>query len=195
MIPEGRLSTTTVYAEFLTPDSVERPSPLVDYELGGRNLNDPSEGLEVHTWVCEYNPNTGDVSVSAPAIPQVTIFNALGITELCLAFDQNMRPFLAYVENGVAKFFWYDTVLGETQITVLPAGSYSPRCCMDDKRDTQTSQGQNDVIIAYIRGTALYYRQQRDRYENEYLLTATVPGKRLLRIGMNQIRRLQFEFE
>ena len=194
MIPEGRLSTEAQYAEFRSPDNVDRPSSLVDYELGGRALNDPTEGLEVHVWTCEYNPDTGDVTVSAPGQPHQTIFTELGITSLSLAFDQNMRPFVGFLQNGQARFFWYDTVLGETQITDLPVGTEAPQCCMDDKRDMQTSQGFNDVIIAYVRGTALYYRQQRDRYEVEYLLTATIPGSRLIRVGMNRGLRLQFEF-
>lgn len=195
MIPENKFSSEPVYSPFRAPDGIERPSYLVDYELGGRDLNDSSEGLEVHTWIAEYNPATGDVSVFAPGVPQTTVFTALGLTELSLAFDQNMRPVVAFVQNGQAKFFWYDTVLGATRINDLPAGSFSPRCCMDDKRDMQTSQGQNDVIIAYLRGTSLYFRQQRDRYENEYLLTASIPGRRLVCVGMNQGRRLQFEFE
>ncbi len=195
MIPENKLSSTPVYAPFLTPDNVERPSALVDYELGGIALNDPSQGLEVHRWIARYDPATGDVSVAAPGVIETTVFTALGVTSLSLAFDQNMRPFVAFVQNGRAKFFWFDTVLGETLITELPEDARTPQCCMDDKREMQTSQGANDVIIAYLRGTSLCYRQQRDRYEVEYILTNAAPGTRLLRMGMNQGRRLQFEFE
>lgn len=194
MIPGNRLSTTPVFSEFVTPDNIDRPSMLVDYELGGRALNDPSEGLEVHTWVAEYNPTTGDVSIQAPGIPGVTLFTALGISDLSLAFDQNMRPFVVFTQSSRAKFFWFDTVLGETLITELPVDARSPQCTMDDKREMQTSQGANDIIVAYLRGTALYYRQQRDRFEVEYMLTASIPGTQLIRVGMNRGRRLQFEF-
>lgn len=195
MIPQGRLSSQVVYAPYLSPDNIEQPSPLVDYEMGGVALNDPTQGLEVYTWIAQYYPLTGDVTVFAPGTPEQAIFNAPGLTELSLAFDQNMRPFVAFVQNGQAKFFWFDTVIGETLITLLPVDAVTPRCCMDDKREMQTSQGQNDVILAYLRGTSLYYRQQRDRYETEYLLTAAAPGTKLIRVGMNQLRRLQFEFE
>jgi hypothetical protein len=194
MIPENRLSTTPQYAEFRSPDNIERPSPLIDYELGGRALNDPTEGLEVHIWTCEYNPDTGDVTVSAPGQPHETIFTELGITALSLTFDQNMRPFVGFLQNGQARYFWYDTVLGGTKIDNLPVDAAAPQCSLDDKRDMQTSQGANDIILAYVRGTGLYYRQQRDRYEIEYLLTATIPGTRLTRMGMNKGLRLQFEF-
>lgn len=195
MIPQGRLSTTVVYAPFMSPDDIEQPSLLVDYEMGGVALNDPSQGLEVYTWIAQYFPATGDVTIFAPGVPATILFNAPDITEISLAFDQNMRPVIAYVQAGQAKFFWFDTVIGETLVTTLPIDARTPRCSMDDKREMQTSQGQNDVIIAYLRGTALYYRQQRDRYENEYLLTATAPGTKLIKVGMNKLRRLQFEFE
>jgi hypothetical protein len=49
------------------------------------------------------------------------------------------------------------------------------------------------VIFAYIRGDALYYRQQRDRYQQERLLAGSVPGA-LNKIGMNAENRFQFEF-
>jgi hypothetical protein len=132
--------------------------------------------------------------VAAPGVPQIVVFNAIGVTELSLAFDQNMRPFVAFTQLGQAKFRWYDTVLGANRITDLNVNDYSPRCTMDDKREMQTSLGSNDIILAYMRAGSLYYRQQRDRYENEYLLMANVNAQ-FLRVGMNRGKRLQFYFE
>jgi len=51
MIPDQRLSTTLLGAPFLTPDDLVT-SPTQDYELGGRALDDPSEGLQVQVWTC-----------------------------------------------------------------------------------------------------------------------------------------------
>jgi hypothetical protein len=189
----GRLSSEVRPAEYQAPDDRDPPSALVDYELGGRALNDSSEGLGVHVWTCRAD-EAGRVYLSAPGQPETLAFTALGITELSLAFDQNMRPFVAFIQSGQAKFRWYDTVLGANRITNLSTDDHSPRCCMDDKRDFATSLGQNDVILAYVRGGNLYYRQQRDRYENEYLLHEGVPG-RFLRVGMHRENRLQFMFE
>jgi len=195
VIPLNKLSSVPVYAPYLTPDNVERPSALVDYEMGGIALNDPSQGLQVLIWTVRYDPAIGHVSIFAPGVIETTIFIEFGITSLSLAFDQNMRPFVAFVQNGTAKFFWFDTVLGNTTITELPGDARCPQCCMDDKRDMQSSQGDNDIILAYVRGTGLYYRQQRDRYEIERLLQDPIPGTNLLKVGMNEGRRLQFEFE
>lgn len=195
MIPMGRLSTTLVYAPFLAPDDVDPPNEFIDYELGGRALNDASEGLQVHTWTASFDSiSAGNVSLAAPGFPETVIFTAPGITEISLAFDQNMRPFFAYVQDGQAKFRWYDTVVGTNVITNLNVADQWPRCCMDDKRDMQTSQGTNDIILAYVRAGNLYYRQQRDRFEVEYLLYTGVVG-RLVRVGKNIFNRLQFMFE
>lgn len=194
VIPGSRLSTEVVYADFLEADLIEAESALVDYELGGRALNDPSEGLRVAVWK-GWATEVGDVYLEAPGVPAEFIFSAPDITELSLAFDQNMRPFFAYVQGGQAKFRWYDTDLGANRITLLAADDKSPRCTMDDKRDMQVSQGANDIILAYVRYNALYYRQQRDRYEVEYQLAPLIPGRRFLKVGMNKVGRLQFEFE
>ncbi len=194
MIPMGRLSTTAMSAAFKSPDSVDPPSGLVDYELGGIGLNDPSQGLQVQVWTARIDPATDDVLVGAGASPEVAVFNAPNVTELSLAFDQNMRPVIAYVQAGQAKLRWYDTVPGTNVITTLASDVQWPKVTLDDKRDTQTTVGANDVILAYVRNNNLYYRQQRDRFETEYLLKTDVNG-RLLRVGMNELNRLQFMFE
>jgi hypothetical protein len=193
MIPMGRLSTEPTPADFISPDDLDPPDALTDYELGGRALNDPSEGLQVHVWR-GYVEGNGKVYLEAPGQPSTLIFTAAGITEMRFTFDQNMRPFIAYTQNLRPKIRWYDTVAGENVITQLTDGDRNLRCALDDKRDMQTSQGTNDIILAYVRGTSLYYRQQRDRYENEYLLTDAIPAPFFLRFGMNKAGRLQFEF-
>lgn len=190
----GRLSTTVVSADFIPPDDVDPTSTIIDYELGGVALSDSSAGLMVQTWTSRYDPATGYVLIGAGASPEVELFYAPGVSDLSFTFDQNMRPFHAYVQSGQAKFRWYDTVLGANRITSLDAADRYPKCCMDDKRDLQTVQGSNDIILAYMRGSSLYYRQQRDRYEVEYLLQTDING-RLLRVGMNVLNRLQFMFE
>ena len=50
-LPAGGLSSSVVAADLLEPDNWRRPSLLVDYELGGVALNDPSQGLQVQPWV------------------------------------------------------------------------------------------------------------------------------------------------
>jgi hypothetical protein len=194
MIPEERLSTRPVPAAFYPPDDTDPPGALWDMEMGGVALNDPSEGLRVKVWTLRADGKTGAIYLSAADVGETLLFSASGVQEISLAFDQNMRPFVAFVQKGKAKFRWYDTLLGENVITDLDPLDRTPRCCMDDKRPYQTASGANDIILAYVRGTSLYYRQQRERYETERLLTDTIPAPRLIKVGMAVNNRLQFEF-
>lgn len=189
MIPEERLSTSPVVSAF--QGAPFGATLLDDYEHGGVALNDPSEGMVAKLWKIGYNFETSEVYVSAPGVPPTVLFTRSGITELSLAFDQNMNPFVAFVQDGVSKFWWYDPLLpGMAFEEALIATAITPRCTLDDKRRTQASN--SDVILAYMRSGSLYYRQQRDRFLTERLLHADLGG-RLQAIGMNSGLRLQFK--
>lgn len=188
MIPNDSLSSLLLPAMWLAPDDLEN-SYLVDYELGGIGLDDPSQGLKVQTWTLKLVGS--DVIISAENWPETILFTRIGITELSLAFDQNMKPFVAFVENDVAKFWWFDTFVGTVVFSTLPAGSRTPRCCLDDKRELQT--GTSDIILCYALNGILCRRQQRDRFTIEVQLGAlhnTDDGIR--RVGMHEKNRLQF---
>lgn len=191
MIPEARLSVKPAPSDYL--DRTERPNPLVDYEMGGVALRDPSAGLRVRLWTARYDAGTGDVLLSAQGVAETVAFTRAGITELSLAFDQNMNPFIAFVQGGQAKFWWYDpTVPGQVFSESLLGNAITPRCTLDDKRPGQA--GASDIILAYVRNGNLYYRQQRDRYLIERLLLSSVSGG-LRWVGMSKGNRLQFEIE
>ncbi len=182
-------------AHFLDPDDREN-FLLMDLEMGGVGLNGSSEGLRVQTWTLRYFPATDDMTIEAPNTVQTILFNRPDITEISLAFDQNMNPFVAFVQDGDAKFWWWDTTIPGTTFTNLPANTLTPRCCLDDKRETQT--GSSDIILTYVLNAKLYFRMQRDRYGTQYLLqdpfvhpSSGLPTV-LKRIGMNKVNRLQF---
>lgn len=191
MIPDQRLSTTPVPAGYREPTA--RPDPLVDYEMGGVALQDPSEGLLVKLWTVRYDTTAEQVLLSAPGVTETVAFTRGNITQVSLAFDQSMNPFIAFVEAGISKFWWYDpTVPGQVFEESLIATAITPQCTLDDKRPSQT--GNSDIILAYVREGAIYYRQQRDRYLIEYPLLASVSGG-LKCVGMNTKLRLQFDLE
>lgn len=190
MIPLQILSTMPQPAEFIEPDDIETPSSLLDYELGGIALNDASQGLKVREWRLRLVGN--DFRINAIGVPEVTLFTRSGVTELSLAFDQNMRPYVAFVENGQSILRWYDTLAQQQVFLDLNPGTVTPRVCLDDKRTLQV--GASDVILAYVLNNNLYFRAQRDRFEIEYLLQESVNG-RLIRVGMNRKYRLQFLME
>jgi hypothetical protein len=191
MIPDEALTVIPLPRPYLYPDNLYVTRTL-DYELAGAALNDPSEGLEVQVWTLrlEIDEGTelGTFYLSAPTVTEFVPFSGIGITEGSIAFDQNMNPFIGYLQNGVAKYWWFDTVIAQQVHSELPAGSSSPRACLDDKRRLQTSA--SDVIMCYTRSGNLYFRAQRDRYTVEYLLYEGVTGQ-VINVGMNDKLRLQ----
>lgn len=190
-LPDNRLSTETVLGAYT--DSFYLGTPLKSIEWGGVALNDASQGIRVKPWTIEYIKQSGDVVVSADGVPTTVLFNRSGITQVSLAFDRNMNPAVAFVQNGQAKLWWYDTLVSsmvfwETQL----GAAKTPRVTHDDKRDNES--GVSDVICAYVIGESLRYRQQRDRYLTERTLKPS--GVRALyHIGMNAKLRLQFMCE
>jgi hypothetical protein len=193
VIPANRLSTDPYPAAYLSPDDVTPPNALTDYELGGIALSDPSQGLRVQTWTATWNSGDGGVYADSPATSPALVFTpGSGLSWLSLAFDQNMRPVIAYTQAGAAKMRWYDSEIAGYTTTTFPVGTSDPCVCMDDKRQSQTSGGANDVIVGYIRAGSLYFRAQRDRYGVEYLLASDLGAVKVRRIGMNEVNRLQF---
>ena len=192
MIPTPSPSNPTLYATYIYPDSIV-PLPTLDYELGGIGISDPSAGLQYQIWTCtlEIDPVTsvGSVYLEAANTPKTFLLSYPGMAEISIAFDQNMRPFLAFFAEGTATYWWYDTLAGMMVFTDLAPGTSPPKACLDDKRPSQL--GLSDIILTYERFGNIYYRVQRERYLNEYLLVAGVSG-RVLQVGMNEINRLQF---
>lgn len=190
-IPNDALSTPPLPAQWLAPDSFSRPTRVVDFERGGVAISDPSQGRNVKVWRARLVGN--DVLLGAePYDSEVVLYSAPGITELTLAFDQNMLPLLAFVQNNQAKLRWYDPVALATVVTDLPAGVRSPYLATDDKRDSFSAQ--SDVLLFYILGSRLCYRQQRDRFQIERTLKWFVGNAvTIRRAGMGTGFRLQIE--
>jgi hypothetical protein len=189
MMPDRVLSSTPVPGPFLPPDD-RAWTPLLDYEYGGIALRDPSHGSRYQIWKLEVIGD--DVIVSAPSVDATTLFSRSGITEASLAFDQNMNPAVGFVQAGVMKLWWFDTLASAQVFTTFDDGSESPRVCLDDKREMEGAT--SDIIFSYVRSGNLYFRAQRDRFGVETHL-ADVTGYLFRRMGMNTVNRLQFAFE
>lgn len=197
MIPNNTLSSSPVPAAFYggRNNIVTRTK---DYEDGGIAIQDPSQGLLYQVWTATLlNPGTAGstVRVSAPTVPEFTMYQAPNITEISFSFDQSMRPVLAFVQNGTAKLWWYDSTIASQTVTDIGTGVVTPRVAMDDKRKLASNDyALSDVILAYIKNRNLYYRQQRDRYTIEYLLDTDVANG-LIKIGFGVNLRMQFMLE
>lgn len=193
MIPGDAISTFAAPAAMLQPDDRGRIARKTDYERGGVALSDPSEGLLGYVWRARLDGN--DVLVGRePYTAEAVVLSEPGISELSLAFDQNMRPAIAYVALGQAKLRWFDaTIPGETTL-LLPADARSPFVTLDDKRRVASLLNRSDVLLFYLRANRLCYRQQRERFQTERTL-AWFEGAAtsISKAGMSVGNRLQVE--
>lgn len=190
-LPDNRLSSEPLPGYFLGARAQVFPD-YIDYMDGGVGIQDPSLGLNYQTWTAEIVEDIVEdrIVLSAPTYPATTVYTGDDITEVSLAFDQNMNPVIAFVEAGVSKLYWYDTLAGEQVVTEIPGNVTHPRVALDDTR--QFNIVNSDIILAYIKDGALCYRQQRDRFEVERQLSSG-PWIALVRIGMGSTLRFQFQ--
>lgn len=192
-LPEDTLALVAVPADLLPPDEGARVPLIQDYELGGVALNDSSQGLQVKNWRIRLVGN--EVRISAdPYASETVLFSETGITELSLAFNQNMAPNVAYVALGITKLYWYSTALGAMTTTTFSSDIYSPFLTMDDKRSVATLLNWNDVLMFYLRSDLLCYRQQRESFGTERVLqTLSGTSGFIAKVGMNKGLRVQIE--
>lgn len=193
-LPGDALPNTAPPVALLAPDSFTRPSRVVDYERGGIALSDPSQGINARNWTADLDGEDVRVYPSEEEDAAVTLLSAAGITTLSLAFDQNMRPTIAYEIGTQAYLYWYDSSVEAVVTTALAADVRGPFVTMDDKRDFATNAGTNDVLLFYIRDSKLCFRQQRERYGTERVLrTFDGPNVSIKRAGINTGLRMQIE--
>jgi len=196
MMPDNVLSAAPAPASFVGARSLPI-TKIVDYEDGGRAIQDPSAGLLFQRWRARlFNEGQADsfVVLDARDVPGFVWLTVPGMTEISFTFDANMQPVVAYVANGQAFLSWFDSVPGQYVTTPISSGVITPRVTLDDKRLVGSNgYQQSDVILGYIRSGNLYYRQQRDRYSVERLLKENV--KPLIKIGFTRGLRLQYMSE
>ncbi|USD19956.1 hypothetical protein MJO52_12795 [Microbulbifer variabilis] len=188
MLPDNQLSSQAVPTAFIGGAALP-VRHIIDYERGGIAIQDTSRGLDYQTWRVRILNDGKAIVLDAQQVAASTVISGTNITEVSLAFDQNMRPVIAYVESGTAKLYWYDSSQAQ-QVTTSWPGIITPRVSLDEKRPLQ--QQASDVIFAYLKNGNLYHRRQRDRYGSEYLLASNVNSPGLVKIGMSRNFRLQF---
>lgn len=187
--PYNSLSSEPVPGVFLGSGAANILDRLRDYEEGPISEQDPSEGLMYQEWRAYIKDN--NIILEADNLPPRVVYEGQGeLTDISIAFNQNGNLHYAYVEDDVAKLFWYDTTTSQFEVMTLPAGSRTPKITLDDKRLTQTTN--SDIILSYIKAdNGLYYRQQRDRFQIERLLHPG-PFVMIRQMYMNNGWRLQW---
>lgn len=196
MFPGNKLSIPAVPAAYFAPDD-KLPAPQYSWQLGGIGLSDASQGLQVQDWYLQIVNNSDAVISSATQAPLV-LFSVTNLESVSLAFDQNMKAAVAYVSQGNAYLWWYDTTIPGYTIVNLPAGAGAPQATLDDKRNFAIQAGESDIIVSYINTNNLFFRMQRDRFLIEYSLYTNIPGGTgianpvLQKIGMAENYRMQW---
>lgn len=191
---ELRADSTGLTGTLLSPEDIS-VNKRTSYELGGIDISDASQGLEVQVWKATQDSGNAIILTPLTSGSPYNLITLGGVaSELSLAFDQNMRPSLAYVLAGQAYLYWYDSLPADFVTTALASDVRSPMLNHDDKRAFAVNGGTSDILLFYIRGSSLFYRQQRERYTVERQL-ATFAGSRIQirNVGMNSVNRLQVE--
>ena len=183
------LSETPVSGRFLGSGAANILDRERDYEEGPVAEQDPSLGMDYQEWRSYIKD--GAVWVEADNTPPRILYESSGeLTDISIAFNQNGDLHYVYVEDGVAKFRWFDTATSQFETMILPEGVRTPKITLVDKRTTQTSN--SDIILSYIKADhGLYYRQQRDRFQIERLIHPG-PFVMIRQMYMNTGRRLQW---
>jgi hypothetical protein len=199
MLPNGNVFTPVpISAPFLPPRDVPNASLLVDTEMGGIGLSDPSQGVNYQPWTCTVDSTAaGHVYLSAANTPPTLVLTVPGITQVSFTFDQNMHPFIAFTQNGNARFYWFDESIPGFTTTTLDAGALTPRASLDDKRAFAVNGGGTDILLFYVLNNNLLMRQQRDRYTIAYTMATNLNvqylGNTVFQVGMNQKLRFQVQ--
>jgi hypothetical protein len=191
MFPSNAISAFPVSALLLSPD-IQRTSDIEDFEMGGVDILDASQGMNLYRWRC-WTDNTGAIYLQRDGGPVINYMTVAGANELAFAFDQNMRPALAFrMGSNRIDLRWYDSSVGQYVMSTGLTTGRNPRLSLDDKRASQTQN--SDIILAYLRGTSLHYRIQRDRYLVEYTAASNLlPTTKLRNIGMATNYRFLFD--
>lgn len=165
---------------------------LVDYEMGGVAIQDPSQGMSVRVWKLWLDGT--DVVLAPDDTPsaRTVLFSGSGITELTLAFDSNMTPVVAYMQDGTMKLRWLDLTI-PAYVTTTIAGA-SPYLSFDDRRQRMIARA--DVMLFYLRDGIVRLRLLRDRFLTEYDWTPEPVGtKRIVAAGLDSGYRMQLIFQ
>lgn len=187
MMQGDRLSSVPVPGAWIGAGAL--PSTrLLCLEDGPRGIQDPDAGASFQVWRGEVVRN--QCIISAPNHAAQVIYTGSDITDFSFTFDTNARLCHCVTDGGVTRFFFFNTLTGQPDELTLP-GVTTPKCTLDDRRVTQTTEA--DVMLAYLKPDGgLYYRQQRDRYTIERLLSAG-PFTALEKMYKSSTLRLQFE--
>jgi len=188
MIPGNAITNVPDPAAFRKP--YDSPASALSRTCrGGVALNDASKGRDYQDWSVWYDGSTILFGPTSSGIATGSLATA-GVTQLSLAFDNNMNPVLAWLDDTGANIRYFSASTSSYVVVNVP-GATSCLACVDDVRPIYNTQ--SDVIFAYTLPNGLWYTYQRENYATAR--QASTASKKLKRMGPNVLNRFQFETE
>ena len=164
----------------------------VAYTQGGPEFANAALGLVGYVWKA-YVDEQDQIIVKREDLDELHIITTKqNITQLDLTIDQNMRPFLCYVKDGLPYYYHFNKDDSTHSEVALDPSIKFPRCELDMRENHNIPQ--SDIILAYTRDGNLCYRLQRERFGKEYII-ATDPKKTMVwRIGRTKDGRFGYQW-
>jgi hypothetical protein len=185
MIPGNVISAIPDVSNFIYLNN-EHYNPLISKTMGGTDIGNGTDGREIKVWEARWNDGVVSVGVKNFINPQFTLPVA-DILSISLAFDANMGIVLGWRTATTGVLYYFDSLThGYTTLSISNITSCG--VFIDDPR--QETSSTSDVIFAYTLNNKLFYRVQRERYTVEHFVGNTT--KRLIKVGLNELKRLQF---
>ena len=184
MLPLNVITPQPYSADFLYPYGAG--AKLSEQVWGGVALSDPSKGRATQLWTISAADEY--LVVSNTSGSQISLMT--GVVESCsLAFDANMAPTIAYMQDGSAHLYYHDSYTNAWTTMDIAATSCLVR--NDDVRDAVSAV--SDCVFAYTLSDQLFYRVEREHYAVEHFVGAVPTGWVLAHMGPNRVGRFQFE--
>lgn len=153
----------------------------VAYTIGGPVLSDASAGLLGYVWKAFVDKDDRVIVKREDQDTTHVITTRAGITQLDFTIDQNMRPFLTYVVEGLPYYYHFDADDSTYSEVALDESIKFPRCELDMRENHNIPH--SDIILGYTREGNLCYRIQRERFKKEHIIAVDQKKTMLWRIG------------
>lgn len=190
---DGKISRVPTYGLVKPTYHTENPYALVP---GPAELvQAPMIQAEAY-WLFEYIGT--DVHIAkyenGEFVSRGVLFNTPTMDVMSASFDQLGRPIVFFDSGPQLLLWWFDPIVEDTVISQFADG-LSPYATFDMRYDAPNAN--SDVLVFYIRDGAIYYRQQRDRYEVEYEtpVTSDLNAKKILLAEVADDYRLQLVYD
>lgn len=153
----------------------------VAYTVGGAELFSTTAGLLGYVWKAYVDDKDRIVVQREGEHDFHVVTTKANVTQLDITFDQNMRPFLTYVANGLPYYYHFNSDLSTYSEVALDPHIKFPRCELDMRE--AGSIPRSDIVLAYTRGGKLCYRIQRERFRQEHVIATDKKKTMVWRIG------------